>query len=60
MWLRQLPVKANSIWEGFAKGISADDKSGEEIEIMRMCDLWSEWRSMYQTVQISTAQEKGS
>lgn len=47
MWLRQLPVKANSIWEGFAKGINADDKSGEEIEIMRMCDLWSEWRSMY-------------
>lgn len=49
MWLRQLPVKASSIWEGFAKGINADDKvkSGEEIEIMGMCDLWSEWRSMH-------------
>lgn len=55
-----MPVKANSICEGLAKGINAGDKvkSVEEIELTGMYDLWSEWRSMHQTVQINTAQEK--
>lgn len=51
---------ANIVWEWFTKGINAGDKvkSGEEIELMGMHDLWCEWRSMPQTVQISSAQEK--
>lgn len=44
-------MKVNSTWEGFVKGISANDnaKSGEQIEIMGMmgmCDPWSTWRIM--------------